>query len=144
MELSYDASEDVYRCPEGNVLRWRQQREQCGQEVAVYRAERDCVECPRAAGCLRHATAKRRTLYVGKYQEELEAARQRFNEPDHRERYRHRGEAVEGVFGFVKSVLGYTRWWLRGKGKVESEGRLIKTGYQLRKMHRAWAAQRAT
>lgn len=143
IEFVYDPVANVYRCPEGNVLRPLQQRVHCGQEVMVYRAERDCVGCPRAAACLRQAKAKRRTLKVGRYHAVLEAARQRFNEPAQRERYRHRGEAVEGVFGFVRGVLGYTRWWLRGKEKVACEGRLIKTGYQLRKIHRAWAAQRA-
>ena len=47
-----------------------------------------------------------------------EAARERFNEPEHRERYRERGHAVETVFGFVRGTLGFTRWALRGSVRV--------------------------
>jgi Transposase DDE domain/Transposase domain (DUF772) len=135
----YAAAADVYHCPEGNVLRPRQRRQHGGQAVRVYRAEHDCRECPQAPACLTQAQAQRRTLKVGEYQAVLEAARQRFAEPEHRERYRHRGEVVETVFGFVRGVLGYTRWLLRGRERVACEGRLIKVGYQVRKVQRAWA-----
>jgi transposase len=143
VELVYDAEAGHYVCPEGNELRPSQRRQHCGQLVLIYRAQRDCVECPRATACLRQADAKRRTLKIGAYHDTLEAARQRFDAPEQRERYRHRGEAVETVFGFVRGVLGYTRWVLRGAAKVACEGRLIKTAYQLRKVHGAWASQRA-
>jgi hypothetical protein len=77
---------------------------------------------------------------VGEYQTELDAARERFNEPEHQKRYRHRGEVVETVFGFVRGTLGYVRWQLRGKEKVAKEGRLLALAYQFRKVHGAWAA----
>jgi hypothetical protein len=140
VELAYDAAANCYRCPQGNELRPSQHREHGGQLVWVYRARRDCTGCPQAAGCLHQEGAKRRTLKVGAYQEVLEAARQRFQEAGHRERYRHRGERVETVFGFVRGVLGYPRWLLRGAERVACEGKLIKTAYQLRKVHGAWAA----
>jgi transposase len=139
VELVYDAAANCYRCPEGNELHPSQQREHGGQFVWVYRAQRDCTGCPRTTECLRQAKAKRRTVKVGPSHDVLEADRQRFNDPAHRERYRHRGEAVETVFGFVRGVLGYTRWLLRGAERVACEGKLIKTGYQLRKVHGAWA-----
>jgi hypothetical protein len=141
--LSYEGEADQYRCAEGNVLRPRQHREHGGQVVTVYRAQRECTACPRRGECLRQPDAQRRTVKVGQYHAVLEADRQRFNEPAHRERYRHRGEVVETVFGFVRGTLGYTRWWLRGTERVACEGRLIKLAYQLRKVQRAWAAQPA-
>jgi transposase len=141
--FEYDPEADCYRCPEGNELRRRQQRRAHGQTVTDYRAVRDCRACPLAAICLTQAKAKRRTLRVGEEQPALAAALQRFAEPAHQERYRHRGEVVESVFGFVRGVLGYTRFLLRGKERVASEGRLIKVGYQLRKVHGTWATQRA-
>jgi hypothetical protein len=142
VEFVYDAGNDCYRCPEGNELRRRQQRRSHGQTVTDYRAVGDCRACPLAAVCLTQAKAKRRTLRVGEERPALAAALQRFAEPGHRERYRHRGEIVESVFGFVRGVLGYTRFLLRGEERVACEGRLIKVGYQLRKVHGAWARQR--
>jgi hypothetical protein len=138
VELVYDAAANLYRCAAGKELRPSQQRQHGGQQVQVYRAESDCTGCPFAAACLHQADAKRRTVKRGVYHELLEADRQRFQDPAHRERYRHRGEGVETVFGFVRGVLGYTRWVLRGAERVACEGKLIKTAYQLRKVHRAW------
>ena len=83
--------------------------------------------------------AQHRTLRVGDDQELLDAARMRFAEPEHQERYHHRGEKVETVFGFLRGTLGYLRWVLRGAAKVECEAKLFKTAYQFRKVHLAWA-----
>jgi transposase len=137
--FTYDAATDVYHCPEGNELRPTQRREHGGQQVMVYRAREECRACPQAGACLTQANAGHRTLKVGEYQAALEEARQRFAEPEHQERYRHRGEVVETVFGFVRGTLGYTRWRLRGSERVACEGRLIKMAYQLRKVHGRWA-----
>ena len=137
--FTYDAAADVHRCPEGNTLAPTQRRQRYGQEVTVYRAKEPCRPCPLEEECLTQPQAQHRTLQVGQYQEQLEAARQRFAEPEHRERYRHRGEAVETVFGFLRGALGYHRWLLRGAKKVACEGALFKTAYQFRKVHRAWA-----
>ena len=139
--FTYDPTTDQYHCPEGNALRRTQQRAHHGQAVTVYRAEQDCRECPQAGDCLSQANAAHRTLKVGQYAALLEAARQRFNDPEHQERYRHRGEVVETVFGVLRATLGYRQWLLRGREGVACEGRLFKVGYQMRKVHGAWAAQ---
>ena len=135
--FQYEEEADQWICPEGNVLRFEQTREHYGQQVRVYRAQRPCEGCPLAAQCLTQKKAKHRTLMVGQYHEDLAAARQRFEEPEHQERYRHRGDAVETVFGFVRGTLGYARWLLRGREGVAREGRLFKMAYQIRKIHRA-------
>jgi transposase len=140
VRFTYEPERDLFRCPEGNELVYSQTSEQGGQRVTQYKAQRDCRECPLAGQCLTQTNARHRTVKVGEYQEVLEVARQRFNEPEHQERYRHRGEVVETVFGFVRGTLGYVRWQLRGKEKVAKEGRLLALAYQFRKVHGAWAA----
>jgi hypothetical protein len=138
--LTYDEAADCFRCPEGNELRARQRGHvRCGQRTTDYRAVRSCEGCRLASACLSQPRAKHRTVLVGEYSAALEAARQRFNDPAHRERYRHRGEVVETVFGFLRGVLGYTRWQLRGAGRVACEGRLFTLAYQVRKVHVRWA-----
>jgi transposase len=138
--LTYVTATDRYVCPEGNELRPRQQRQARGQWVTVYRAGRDCRGCPRANVCLQQASAGRRTLSVGRYAALLAAARQRFAEAAHQERYHHRGEVVETVFGFLRAVLGYSGWLLRGRAGVACEGQLFKVAYQIRKVQAAGAA----
>lgn len=138
--FEYDAAAGVYRCPEGNTLVPGPQRQVKGQQVTLYRAQASCGACPQAAQCLTYPGAQHRTLAVGQYAALLEQARKRFEEAEHRERYRHRGEAVETVFGFLRGTLGYTRWMLRGEKKVKCEGKLLQLAYQLRKVQRARAA----
>jgi len=140
IRFTYDPERDLFCCPEGNELVYSQTREQGGQQVTQYKAKQDCRACPQAGQCLTQAKARHRTVKVGEYQAVLEAARQRFNERAHQERYRHRGEVVETVFGFVRGTLGYVRWQLRGKAKVAQEARLLALAYQFRKVHGAWAA----
>jgi hypothetical protein len=137
--LIYEAETDRFVCPEGNELRRVQQREGKGQHLQVYKARRSCEGCPLAARCLMQAGAKYRTVKVGAYQKELAAAQEQLAEPEYQERYRHRGEAVETVFGFVRGVWGYTRWLLRGQERVGCEGRWLRTAYQIRKVHARWA-----
>jgi transposase len=138
VEFVYDPEADSYRCPEGNELRRVQRRVEAGQELTEYRAHRPCRDCPLAKICLTQRGAQYRTLKVSEYAAELTAARERFNEPSHRERYRRRGEVVETVFGFTRGTLGYLRFLLRGKERVEREGRLMQVAYQVRKVHGAW------
>ena len=136
--FSYDPEADLYRCPEGNELVRDCRRRAAGQQVTVYRAVQPCTECPRRAECLTQKNAQFRNLSVPAEQELLQAARDRFAEPAHRDRYHHRGEQVETVFGFLKGTLGFNRWWLRGKEKVAAEAKLFKTAYQFRKVRKAW------
>jgi transposase len=139
VEFTYDPATDCYRCPEGRRLLYSQEREKCGQIVRVYRAERDCRDCPLASVCLIQKNTQRRTLSVGAHQQILEQHLKRFDQPEHVERYRHRAEAVETVFGFIRGALGYNRWLLRGAERVQAEARLFKVAYQVRKVHKAWA-----
>jgi transposase len=139
MRFDYDAQADLFRCSEGNELRRLQERQHAGQWVTVYRAAASCAGCERSGECLRQKGAQRRTLKVGAYEAELAAARQRFEEAEHQERYRRRGDAVETVFGFLRGTLGYAQWFLRGKERVACEGRLFKAAYQFRKVQIGWA-----
>jgi hypothetical protein len=90
--------------------------------------------CPYAGECLQHPKAEHRTVRVGEYHAELEAARQRFNEAETQTRYRGRGAAIETGFGFLEHVLGYRRWSLRGKAGTAAEAGWIALAYQVRKL----------
>jgi transposase len=140
VEFRYDPDRDRYQCPEGNVLRRVQTRVEQGQRIQEYRAQRCCLGCPLAESCLTQRGANYRTVKVGEYAAELAASRERFNEAEHRQRYRHRGEAVETVFGVIRGTLGYVRWLLRGRERVACEGRLMQVAYQVRKIHGRWQA----
>lgn len=142
--LEYDEDNDSYCCQEGNTLTFRDRRQNGGLEAKRYRAKRSCRGCPRYEKCLvrpdgKPAKAKYKIVTIKERAQELQAAMQRFNDPEHRKRYQRRGSIVEGVFGFIRSVLGYDRWLLRGLERVGAEGMLIALAYQFRTMHVHWA-----
>jgi hypothetical protein len=139
VEFTWDKDADEYRCPEGNRLRFTQERKRDGSTVRTYRAERDCTGCPLAEACLKQTNAKRRTVKISVFDDVLEKARQRFSDPVHQARYHRRADAVETVFGFVRSALGYGRWMLRGEEGVKSEIALVTAAYQFRKIQKAMA-----
>lgn len=142
ISFEYDSENGRYVCAEGNTLTFRGRREMRGDEVKVYQASRGCRLCPRYSECIssKNAKAKYKQLIVRDECEELAAARDRFNDPEHRQRYQDRGSEVETVFGFVRGALGYARWLLRGSERVKCEGSLMRLGYQVRKVHQRWAA----
>jgi transposase len=138
MALRYDAERDVFVCANGRLLVPAGRRERSGYEMQQYRAERACTDCPLKAQCLINQQAKRReTTRALDPNNPVATALARFLEPEQQERYRNRGKVVETVFAFLRRVLGYSRWMVRGKERVSAEGSLFKCAYQFRKVHSA-------
>ncbi|PZW49206.1 DDE family transposase, partial [Humitalea rosea] len=55
---------------------------------------------------------------------------------DGKARYARRQQSVEPVFGIIKSVMGFTRFRLRGLKKVAAEWGLVALAYNCRRLHR--------
>ena len=59
---------------------------------------------------------------------------------DAKEKYRKRKSTVEPVFGIIKSVLGFTRFHLRGIENVKTEWTLVALAYNCKRMAKLSAA----
>jgi transposase len=140
VSFEYDPIQEVYRCPQGKVLRKHGIERNNGQVVTSYRVVGTCQGCPLAKDCLTSPKAKRRTIKRGAHHDLLMTHQERFAETDYQERYRNRGAVVETVFAFTRTTLGVTRWLLRGADRVARESALLKIAYRLRKFHILWAA----
>lgn len=134
--VSFDFSEehDTYTCPEGNILRFAQAYSERGQDYRDYRAERSCKGCPLRSQCGRDV-GQYRTVRISASKADIAGHLDRFSQEEHRQRYRRRGPAVETVFGFMRAVLNYDRWKLRGSDRIGAEATLFKAAYQIRKVH---------
>jgi transposase len=135
VELLYNTQADEYTCPQGNVLTFRQLHTQDGKQLREYRAQQECSDCPLRVACGKQARGKYRALKVSPHADVLTAHLKRFTDPVHLNRYHQRAHAVETVFGHLRLLLGYTRWFLRGSVRVASEARLFTAALQLRKVH---------
>ena len=139
VSFTYDETTNSYHCPQGNELVFSQRRQDGAQQVNVYRARRACTGCPLAEQCGNKKNRVYRRLNLGVDHELLDAHLDRFRDPEHVARYHRRGPAVETVFGFLRAVLGFRRWMVRGSERVAAETRAIKTALQLRKIYSRWA-----
>ena len=133
--FDYNEEKDIYTCPEKNVLRFRRAQSERGQDYREYRAERSCNGCPLRAQCGRKSQGNFRTLRTSAIKAGIAQHLDRFSEEQHRKRYKQRGPAVETVFGFMRAVLNYDRWKLRGSDRIAAEATIFKAAYQIRKVH---------
>ena len=133
--FTYNKETDQYTCPEGNVLRYRTTSTNKGQQLRLYTAENSCKDCPLRASCGNRPTRTYRNLSVGVHHEVLHANQQRFAQKEHIQRYHQRGHAIETTFGFLRGVLGYVRWMLRGAKRIAAEAHLFTAALQIRKIH---------
>jgi hypothetical protein len=135
--MTYEKETNSYRCANDRSLKFVQRRKHAGCEVDVYRAERSCADCPLRRECMKSETGMRRTIKVPVNRVKIEEIRKRFLSIEHQKRYHERGKNVETVFAFLRTVMNFNRWSLRGKEKVASEAALLNVSYQIRKVHSA-------
>ena len=136
----YDEWTDTYECPEGRTLTHtgtRRRRSELGFDATteVYECV-DCGGCPRREGCFKSKDPDaNKIIRVNEWLAEL---KRRASEMLHSERgsrlRRQRSDDVETVFGDIKRNLGFTRFLLRGLGKVTHEFRLVAAGHNIRKL----------
>ena len=64
----------------------------------------------------------------------------RLDQDDAKTLYKRRKQTVEPVFGIIKSVMGFTRFHLRGIRNVATEWALVALAYNCRRINRLQAA----
>ncbi len=134
----YDAQKDQYHCPLGKPLtRYGKGRHQrTGIAYTKYR-------CPGRQGCILakqciQGETDRRTLRRDQYQDARDRVDERMATEAGKKIYKKRAPVVEGVFGFIKQVLGVRQFLLRGSDKVRIEWNWICAAFNLRKLLSLW------
>lgn len=79
-----------------------------------------------------HKKTNRRLMVNVKWEQQKEYVRTKLSEEKTGAIYRQRKIDVEPVFGFLKANLGFTRFSVRGKSKVEHEIGLALTAVNIR------------
>ena len=138
----YDETADVYRCPMGRELPYRQMKRLDGKEIRVY-ACKSCPGCPLAKECLAPEAKGGRTVSRDEYESARERMHAKMQTDEARATYNRRMHIGETPFAIIKGILEVRRFLLRGLEKVRMEWRWICTAYNLRKLIAAVAALRA-
>jgi len=142
----YDADNDLYICPLGKELRYRETKKHAGSQgttaMRIY-ACKDCAGCRLAAACLDPKAKRGRTISRDGH----EPARQRMHAKllteAGRTTYNRRMHIGETPFAIVKAIMDVRRFLLRGLDKVRTEWCWACTAYNLKKLIAALAALRA-
>jgi hypothetical protein len=136
--FTYDAEQDTYTCPDGQVLTLRTTRQ---DESREYRGKGTvCRACPAFGVCTTNQR-QGRTLEVGPHEAVIQAHRTWMATEEAQELYRQRKELVEPVFGLLKEGQGARRFLLRGLAQVQAEWRLLAATFNLKTLARVWQAQ---
>ena len=129
--FSYDAEQDQYLCPRGQVLPLYSRRR--GEQVFVYVAEASvCNACPVKAECTDSKSG--RHIFRSFFQDYLDRVRV-YRETDcFQKAMRKRGLWTEPLFGEAKDFHRLRRFRLRGLQKVNIEGKLVAAGQNLKRL----------
>ena len=136
-DFVYDKERDVVVCPLKEELTFNGIFTDKGKEYRSYRcSEPVCKSCSLNRKCIRGKKRKSAKVYtILNDIEYLEKYKAIMENEENKEIYKKRKEIIEPVVGTVKRDLDFTRFSLRGLGKVKGEfAGLISTVYNIRKL----------
>jgi transposase len=136
-QFIYDSEQDVYRCPQGQLL--RPCRREYQAQKTEYRANAvTCNACPVKAACT--PGTQGRIVHRSFQAAVQERVRAYQRTPAYEKALRKRQVWVEPLFGEGKQWHGMRRFRLRGLWRVNTEALLMATGQNLKRLlqQRGW------
>lgn len=136
----YEAEQDVYRCPLGKPLNYRETKSETkhGEKTSrrIYGCK-DCTGCPLQEKCvLKKNLNGQRTVSRDVYTPERERMAAKMRTPEAKAIYGERMRIAETPFGIIKNVMGLRQFLLRGLEKVKTEWMWTCTAFNLGKLTR--------
>ena len=120
--FTYDAEEDVYRCPGGQVLRHEGQEKRTGVVHHRYRADRrTCAACPSKDRCCPGNQARGRAITRAVEAPAVRAFIDKMKTDAAKAVYRLRGAVAEFPNAWIKAKIGLRQFRVRGLRKVRCE-----------------------
>ncbi len=132
-KFRYDSGSDCYVCPEGCRLIFRRFQDKKKQK-RDYRIEhpKQCRSCRHFGRCTDSNQGRTITRHV--LEDLRETVSKRFEDPEIKKIYERRKARVEHPFGYVKKVMGFGQFLLRGLDGVRAEASILATCFNLRRM----------
>jgi transposase len=136
--FSYDAAQDCCICPRGEILTFDSIKPRDKVQrytVRVYRCQ-SYESCPVRWQC--SCSKSGRTVQIHPNHDALVRQREKLKDPAMRAILKQRGSIVEPVFGWAKEAMGFRRWTVRGREKVQTQWLLLCTAMNLIRLHPHW------
>jgi len=128
--FTYNQEQDIYICPEGQILTRHRQKTDRGNHYTIYKCT-DCHQCPVKKQCTQY---EQRTISREDRRPLLEKMRERLQTETGQEKYLERMYTTEPVFGNIKHNLGYRNFLLRTLEKVKGEFKLMCIASNIKKI----------
>jgi len=144
--MPYDTENDAYICHAGHRIQAayeKNTRSKTGYhiETTVYSCTH-CNGCPHKPKCIKGVSKapleeRSKNLHVSKnFQRQRMEMEARINSDEGILLRVNRSIQVEGAFGVLKQDMGFRRFLLRGKIKVQTELLLLATAFNINKLHK--------
>jgi len=128
-KFKYDAARDVYICPVGNELTFKNKAIHHGKTMKLYKSKR-CLDCWVRSKCTRNP--KGRIIYRWEHEEILEDMKRRIRL--NKERVRRRQWLIEHIFGTMKRNFNQGYFLMKGIDKVGVEMSLTVLAYNIKRV----------
>jgi len=129
-DFVYQADQDAYRCPAGQLLPRHHQSVEQGLVIHTYYNLSACQQCPIKARCT--SAEKERRVRRWEHEAVLESMQRRLDASPGK--MRQRRSTVEHVFGTLKSWMGATHFLTRTRPRVNTEMSLHVLAYNLKRV----------
>jgi transposase len=137
--FQYDIQSRTAVCPQGHPLRFLRQGINKSGQAYVNFIGTACPDCPLHDSCTK---ARYRNLVVLLADPLLARMEARMETAAGTQAMRTRMSTVEPVWGNIKEHLGFRRFHLRGRDKVNAEFALLCSAFNLKKLHRLLQGRR--
>ncbi len=127
-EFKYDTAKDVYICPEGVELTFRNTAKRNGKMTRIYRSER-CSSCKVKHECTHNK--KGRIIYRWEHEEILEEMERRVEK--NMDKVKRRQGLSEHPFGTIKRAFNQGYMLMKGRDKVGAEMSLTVLAYNIKR-----------
>jgi len=138
----YDEAADLYFCPMGQEMAYRETKKSDGKTIRVYACD-GCEGCSLAQECLDAKAKRGRTVSRDGYEPAREKMHAKMQTEEAQATYNQRMHIGETPFAIIKGIMAVRRFLLRGLEKVRTEWRWVCTAYNLKKLIAAVVALRA-
>lgn len=137
-DFVYDADEDVYRCPRGEVLRPAPRPQNRVKTARTpYRSQVEvCQACPLLARCVSSGRGYR-TVTRGPGDRLRDEMYRKLRTPEGQGLYAKRKYTVEPVFGLQKAGMGFGRFSCRGLVSAKTEYLFVSTVHNVKRIWHA-------
>jgi hypothetical protein len=125
-EFKYNKEKDVYTCPAGSELTFRNKSKQHGKIMKIYKSEK-CSSCQLRPRCTRNKEG--RVISRWEHEEILEEMRVRVK--DNKDKVKKRKELAEHPFGTIKRAFNQGYMLMKRIGKVGAEISLTILAYDI-------------